>query len=147
MIKNVTTNKNQPARRKIIFDKSKYYKILYLKDLKHIDWDVFYTASDAEDMYRIFKKILTKVICYHAPLRTVFIRTDKSKIKLESNDLIKSIFKKASEKTIWNIIKDSRNSTKFSQDNFYLKNCFDEVITNNYEITQLLTYKFSKLGD
>ena len=46
-------------------------------------------------MYRIFKKILTEVIRYHAPLKTVFIRTEKkNKIKLESNDFIKSILKK-----------------------------------------------------
>ena len=101
MITNVTIKKKQPPRRKLIFDKSKYCKNLYLQDLKQIDWDVRYTASDAEDMYRIFKKILTKVIRYHVPLKTVYIRTEKSKYKLESNDFIKSIFKKAdSEKHI-----------------------------------------------
>ena len=148
MITNETIYKKQPPRRKTIFDKSKYCKSLYLQELKQIDWDVLYTASDAEDMYRIFKKILTEVSRYHAPLKTVFIRTEKSKIKLESNDFIKSIFKKAdSEKTKWNIINDSRNSTKFSQNTFYLKNCFDDVITDNYKMAQLLNYKFSKLGD
>ena len=125
-------NKKRPPRRKTIFNKSKYRKSLYLLDLTQIDWDVLYTASDAEDMYRIFKKILTEVIRYHSPLKTVFIRTEKYKIKLESNDFIKSIFKKAdSEKTKWNIINDSINSTKFSQNIFYLKNCFDDVITDN----------------
>ena len=54
MITNVTMNKKQPPRRKRIFDKSKYCKSLYLQDLRQIDWDVLYTASDAEDMYRIF---------------------------------------------------------------------------------------------
>ena len=99
-------------------------------------------------MYRNFKKMLNEVIRYHAPLKTVFIRTEKSKFQLESNDFIKSIFKKAdSEKTKWNIIKDSRNSTKFSQNIFYLKNCFDDVITDNCKIAQLLNYKISKLGD
>ena len=63
-------NKKQPPKRKTIFDKSKYCKSLYLQDLKQIDWDVLYTASDAEDMSRIFKKILTEVIHYHAPLET-----------------------------------------------------------------------------
>ena len=148
MITTVTINKKQPPRRKIIFDKSKYCKNLYLQDLKHIDWDVLYTASDAEGMYRIFKKILSKLIRYHVPLKTVFIRTEKSKNKLESNDFIKSLFKKADlEKTKWNIINDSRNCTNFSQNIFYLKNCFDDVITDNYKMTQLLNYKFSKLGD
>ena len=99
-------------------------------------------------MYRVFKKILIEVIRYHAPLRTVFIRTEKSKIKLESNGFIKSIFKKAdSEKTNWNIINDSRNSTKFSQNILYLKNCFDDIFTDNYKMAQLLNFKFSKLGD
>ena len=98
-------------------------------------------------MYRIFKKILIKVMRYHAPLKTVFIRTEKSKVKLESNDFIRSIFKKADTKKKWNIIDDSRNSTKFSQNIFYLKNCFDDVITDNYKIAQGLNYKFSKLGD
>ena len=145
---NVTMNKKQPPRRIIKFDKSEHCKNLYLQDLKQIDWDVLYTASDAEDMYRIFKKILTEVIRYHATLKTVFIRTGKSKIKLESNDFIKSIFKKAdSKKTKWNIMNDSRNSTKFSQNIFYLKNCFDDVITDNYKMAQLLNYKFAKLGD
>ena len=99
-------------------------------------------------MYRIFKKILIKVIHYHAPQKTVLVRTEKSKINLESNDFIKSIFEKAdSEKTKWNIINDSRKSTKFSQNIFYLKNCFDDVITDNYKMAQLLNYKLSKLGD
>ena len=99
-------------------------------------------------MYRIFKKILTEVIRYHSPLKTVFIRTEISKFKLESSDFIKSIFKKAdSEKTKWNIINDSRNSTKFSQNIFYLKSCFDDAITVNYKMAQLLNYKFSKLGE
>ena len=75
--------------------KSKYCKNLYLQDLEHIDWDHLCKASDAEDMYRIFKKILTKVIHYHLPLKTVFIRTEKSKVKLESNDFKKSNFEKA----------------------------------------------------
>ena len=97
-------------------------------------------------MDRIFKKILTEIISYHAPLKTVLIQTEKSKIKLESNDFIYSIFKKAdSEKTKWNIIDDSRNSTTFSQNIFYLKNRFDDVITDNYKMTQLLNYKFSTL--
>ena len=38
--------------------------------MKQIDWDVLYTASDAEDKYRIFKKLLTEVNRYHAPLKT-----------------------------------------------------------------------------
>ena len=92
-------------------------------------------------MYGIFKKILTKVIHYHALLKTVFIRTKKSKIKLESNDFNKSIFKKAdSEKTRWIIINDSRISTKFSKNIFCLKNCFDDVFTEqlqNGSIAQL----------
>ena len=92
MITDVTKNKRQPPRRKITFDKSKFCKNFYLQDLKPIDWDVLYTASDAEDMYRIFKKILTKVIHYHAPLKTVFLRTEKSKFKLD-NEFIKSISK------------------------------------------------------
>ena len=60
MITNVTMNKKQLLRRKPILDKSKYLKIFYLQDLKQINWDDLYTASDAEDMYRIFKKILTE---------------------------------------------------------------------------------------
>ena len=94
MITKVAMNKKQPPRRKTFFDKSKYCKSLCLQDLKQIDWDDLYTASDAENMYRIFKKILTLVIRYHAPLKKVFIRTEKSKIKLESNDFINSILKK-----------------------------------------------------
>ena len=138
MITNVTMSKKQPPRRKTIFYKSKYCKRVYLQELKQIDWDVLYTASDAEYMCRIIKKILTEVIRYHAPLKTVFIRTEKSKIKLKSNDFIKSILKKAdSEKTKWNIKNDSRNSTKFSQNIFYLINCFDDVITDNYKMAQL----------
>ena len=42
---------------------------------------------------------------------------------------------------------DSRNSTKFSQNLFQLKNCFEDVITDNYKMAPLLNYKFSKLGD
>ena len=99
-------------------------------------------------MYRIFEKILTEVLRYHAPLKTVFIRTERSETKLENNDFIKSIFKKAeSEKTKWNIINDSRNSTKFIQNIFCLKKYFDEVIADNYKMVQMLNYKFSKLGD
>ena len=123
IITNVTINKKQPPGRKTIFDKSKHCKSLYLQDLKQIDWVVLYTAADAEDMYRIFKKVSTELIRYHAPLKTVFIWTEKkSKIKLESNDFAKSIFKKAdSKKTKWNIINDTRNSIKFTQNTFYLK--------------------------
>ena len=148
IITNVAINEKQTPRRKLVFEKSKYCKNLYLEDLKQIDWDVLYMASDAEDMYRIFKKIFTQVIQYHAPLKTVFIRNEKSKVKLESNDFIKSIFKKAdSEKTKWNTINDSRNSTKFSQNIFYLANCFDNVITDSYKMAHLLKYKFSKIDD
>ena len=76
----------------------------------------------------------------------VFIRTEKSKIELKSNDFIKSLFKKTDpEKTIWNIITDSRNS-KFFQNIFYLKNCSDDFITDIYKMAQLLN-NFSELGD
>ena len=46
-----------------------------------------------------------------------------------------------------NNINDSRNSTKIYQKIFYLKNCFDDVNTDNYKIAQLLIYKFSILAD
>ena len=98
-------------------------------------------------MYRICKKILTKVIRYHAPLKTVFILTEKSKTKLQSNAFIKSTLKKAYlEKTKRNIKNDSGNSTKFSQNIFHLKNCCDDVITDNYKMAQLLNYKCSIIG-
>ena len=41
----------------------------------------------------------------------------------------------------------TKNSTKFSQNIFCPKNCFDGVITDNYKVAQLLNYKFSKLSD
>ena len=98
---------------------------MYLQDLKQFGWDVLCTAYDAKDMYRIIKKSLIAVIRYHAPLKTVFIRTEKSKIKQESNDFMKGFCKKEYlEKTKWNIINDSRNSTKFFENIFCLKNRF-----------------------
>ena len=108
----------------------------------------FMVLTGTIKLYHVPYPLSRPSIRYHAPLKTVFIRTEKSKIKLESNYFIKSIFKQAdSEKTKWNIINDSRNSTKFSQNIFYLKKCFDDVITDNYKMAQLLNYKFSKLGD
>ena len=111
MITNVTVRKH-PPKSKIIIDNSTYCKNFYLQDLTQIDWDVFYTAFDAENVYRVFKKILSVVIRDHAYLKTIFIRNEKCTIKLESNDSMKSISKKAdSEKRKWIIINDSRNST------------------------------------
>ena len=98
-------------------------------------------------MYCILIKISTDVFCYHGSLKTVIIRKEKPKTKLEGNDVITGIFKKAeSDETKWNIISDSGNSIKFTQI-ICLKNCFKDLINENNKMAQFLNYKMSKLGE
>ena len=47
----------------------------------------------------------------------------------------------------WNLISEVRNQSKLGTKILSLKNCFEDVITDSKKITNLLNYKFSKLGE
>ena len=60
---------------------------------------------------------------------------------------IKNFKNLKTEKYKWNFISEARNAKRTTTSIPSLKNCFDDLITDELQIVNLLTYRFSKLGD
>ena len=51
------------------------------------------------------------------------------------------------EKGKWNFINEVRNEKRTKTEIRSLRNCFDDIVTDEKKVANLLNYRFSKLGD
>ena len=51
------------------------------------------------------------------------------------------------EKGKWNFINEVRNEKRTKTEIRSLRNCFDDIFTDEKKVANLLNYRFSKLGD
>ena len=64
---------------KMVFDKSRFNRDQFRTTLRSLDWDLMYNQCNAYSMLYTFISLLRGALKQHAPLKKVFIRTQKPK--------------------------------------------------------------------
>ena len=152
--------KQMPIK-KIFFDKKNYSKEKFQEYIRSSDWSLFWMSQNANEMMFQFCIIVEQAINVHAPLKSCFVRNDKPKIFLTRNNflsgknfnseneasLLKDFISLNAEKNCWKFIQEVRNNEKQRIVIDTLRNILGELITNGKDITNLLSFKFSVLGE
>ena len=69
---------------KLIFDKSRFNRDEFRATLRSLDWDLMYNQCNADSILYTFISLLSGALKQHAPLKKVFIRTQKPEKHLKS---------------------------------------------------------------
>ena len=91
---------NSNTVQKTVFDRKSYNIQLFRQTLNNSNWSQFYQQTSAEDHFTAFSSIVEKALKKHAPLKTVYIRNNKTKVeqkRLDYNRKVKQLQRKKAE--------------------------------------------------
>ena len=76
--------------KKQIYDKTNYSPIDFKHSIKQLNWENFYCSTAPSEMLRTFEQNLEQQILLHAPIKTIFIRNNKSQFSLAKRFISKN---------------------------------------------------------
>ena len=101
---------NSNTIQKTVFDRKLYNIQLFRRTLKNSNWAQFYQQTSAEDHFTAFSSIVEKALRKHAPLKSVYIRNNKSIVeqkRLDYNRKVKQLQRKKQKRRISEMIRNS----------------------------------------